>query len=353
MNPNTRLILRAISIATVCAGCLVAALIYVVHAVIRAPHGLATASQNTSASLERSQRSLAPQNGQHYLLFRSTALGDTYGRIALAQLDMPDGPRTMAALRCDRVHFAAGRGVCLTAHRGVVTTYEAVIFDGDFQPQHRLPLKGIPSRVRVSPDGRFAAMTVFVSGHSYAVAGFSTQTSIIDLRTGEVIVADMEKFAVWRDGERFQAIDANFWGVTFARDSHRFYATLGSNGRTYLIEGDLTAREAQVRRADIECPSLSPDNSRLAFKKRVGGLFEPVRWRLSVLDLVTLGEWMLAETRSVDDQVEWLDDQHVLYALPDRTSGTPTMNTWVVGADGGGEPRQLIVHAYSPVVVGR
>ena len=38
--------------------------------------------------------------------------------------------------------------------------------------------------------------------------------------------------------------DFNFWGVTFARDGNRFYATLGTGGKTYLVEGDVAARQA-------------------------------------------------------------------------------------------------------------
>ena len=40
------------------------------------------------------------------------------------------------------------------------------------------PLAGIPSRTRVSPDGVFVASTAFVTGHSYAGGGFSTETRI-------------------------------------------------------------------------------------------------------------------------------------------------------------------------------
>ena len=196
-----------------------------------------------------------------------------------------------------------------------------------------------------------AAVTVFVSGHSYAATGFSTHTSILDLQTGTFIAPDLEKFTIWRDGERFQAIDFNVWGVTFGRDHHRFYATLGSKGHTYLIEGDALTQTAWVRRSDIECPALSPDDTRIAFKKRNGSTWGPVTWRLAVLDLATEQEWLLAETRSVDDQAEWLDDTTVLYTLPDRTARSAAMHTWAVPADGGGKPRLLAAHAYSPVVV--
>ncbi len=128
--------------------------------------------------------------------------------------------------------------------------------------------------------------------------------------------------------------------MTFARDSNRFYATLGTAGKTYLIEGDIKARQAHVLHENVECPSLSPDNTRLAFKKAVVRDGQPM-WQISVLDLASLSEKPLAaETRSVDDQVEWLDNDHILYALPDD-SPSPSIgeNTWMLSADGRGQPK--------------
>ena len=88
------------------------------------------------------------------------------------------------------------------------------------------------------------------------------------------------------------------------------------------------------------------ENLRIAFKQKVsgGGLLE-VKWRLSVLDLDTLEDHPLAETRTVDDQAEWLDDGTVLYGL--------ASDTYAVAADGSGAPRLFIPRADSPVVVPR
>lgn len=289
------------------------------------------------------------------VLFRSTALGESYGRISLAHLDAKDAPRYVTPLRCDRVHFAAGQGLCLEAKRGVVTTFRAHLFDEEFRIRRTLPLDGVPSRARLSPDGRRAAMTVFVSGHSYESADFSTRTTVVDAASGEILVADLEAFVVLRDGSPFKSADFNFWGVTFARDSDRFFATLGTGGRFYLIEGDLAARQARVVREGVECPSLSPDNTRVAFKQRVGvgERFGRFAWRLHVLDLATLADTpLLGETRSVDDQVEWLDDRRIVYALPaDVPHATAATNTWVLAADGRGTPRLLLPLAFSPAVV--
>ena len=317
-----------------------------------APASERPASVRTPA-VPRATTSVSPASGRQTgrLVFRSTALGSTYGLLGVVPLAALDGAPTITTLSCDRVHVAVGAGVCLTANRGVFTTYSAVLFDADFRPRHTLRLSGVPSRVRVSPDGRVAAITVFVSGHSYAAATFSTLTTVLELKSGDLLADDLEKFTILRDGRPIREVDFNLWGVTFARDSRRFYATLRTGGKTFLLEGDLPARQARILRENVECPSLSPDNTRLAFKKREGGGLRPVTWRLSVLELRTLEDRPLAETRSVDDQVEWLDDRHVLYSLPETIEATAATDTWVVPADGSGQPRLFMPKAYSPVVV--
>ena len=53
----------------------------------------------------------------------------------------------------------------------------------------------------------------------------------------------------------------------------------------------------------------------------------------------------LAETRSVDDQVEWLDAKTVLYSVPHALTGTPATDTYTVPADGGGKPSVFVCAA--------
>jgi hypothetical protein len=251
------------------------------------------------------------------------------------------------------VYFAAGRGLCLGHNYfgGVTSSYGEYTFGPDFRVDHTFQQNGLPSRARLSPDGHFGSTTVFVAGDSYADGGFSTRTVLVDAASGATL-GDLEQFTILRDGARFQAPDFNFWGITFAKDNNRFYATLGTGGKTYLIEGDLAARQARVLRENVECPSLSPDNKRLAFKKRVGSGTSPT-WQLALLDLATMAETPLsAETHSVDDQVEWLDDGHILYSLPDDgPPATIATNVWVLPVDGSGPPQILLRQAYSPVVV--
>ena len=300
-------------------------------------------------------------------LFRSTVLDRQFGTVGLVPVSDSSGARALTTLKCDRVDFAGGRGLCLTSSgTSIISGAKAVIFDSHLQVERTVQLAGLPSRTRVSPDGRLGAYTVFVNGDTYATMGFSTRTGIINLETGATVL-DLEKLKVSRDGKSFQGVDFNFWGVTFAKDSHHFYATLGTGGQTYLIQGDVSTGQATVLRSGVECPSISPDNTKIAFKKRLPG--SVVTWRISVLDLSTLADHPLAETRSVDDQVGWLNNDTVMYGIPTSASaadsvsaatpGVPAMSTgasiqtdtWTVPADGSGTPKQLLPGTWSAVVV--
>jgi hypothetical protein len=273
-----------------------------------------------------------------YVLYQHVARGPHYAEVAIAPVDRPSARPTFTGLVCERVYAAAGRGICLIPKQEPLgSAVAARLFDADFRPGRSVRLDGIASRARVSPGGRYGAATTFVSGHSYRDAGFSTSSTLIDLRDGKAL-ADLEQFAVTRDGRPFEAIDFNFWGVTFAADDRRFYATLQTAGDLYLIEGDAEARTARVVAEDVECPSLSPDGRRVAFKQRDGG-----RWRLHVLHLGDERRTPLAETRSIDDQVEWLDDGRILYGHQGHV--------WVVQSDGRGRPRIYLRDALSPAVV--
>ncbi len=287
------------------------------------------------------------------LLVRHTALDRSYGFLATEYPAGSSMSRHATALQCEAAYFAGGRGVCLSANRRAVTTFTAVLLDGSFQPTARIPLAGSPSRTRVSPDGRYAATTVFQFGHSYGAAKFSTQTRILDAATGAAVIDNLEQLQVSRNGSLLKSSDFNFWGVTFAANSSHFYATLGTGGHTYLVKGDIDNRRATVVRDGIECPSLSPDNTRVAFKKRVAGTGLP-KWRLYVLDLTTLVESPVAETRFIDEQVEWLDDGHILYTQPDPLAKSPAVSdVWVVAADGSGQPSRFLPEASTPVVLRR
>jgi Tol biopolymer transport system component len=188
-----------------------------------------------------------------------------------------------------------------------------------------------------------------VTGHAYDQPGFSTLTTLVDTGTGETLT-DLEQFTIFRDGKSFKEQDFNFWGVTFTQDSKSFYATLASKGKTYLIKGTIAQREAGVLRENVECPSLSPDNKWIVFKKRVDNASG--KWRLCLLNTRTLEDKPLAETRSVDDQPEWLDGERILYSLPESAMvSSARMNVWISNITRSESPAVLITDAYSPAVI--
>ncbi|WP_329332292.1 TolB-like translocation protein [Streptomyces sp. NBC_00663] len=318
--------------------------------------GLATGMVLHAA--DRADRANQPQAGgpavssgkltldrKNLLTFVNAAAGPHRTAVAAVPSADPGAGRTASDLKCARFYAAAGTGVCLQSDTGVLKqSNRALLLDADLRTVRTFPLAGIPSRARVSPSGRFVAWTVFVSGESYASAFFSTRTSILDTRTMKLIPS-LETFSIKLDGKAYNAADINFWGVTFATDDDTFYATLNTANKTYLVRGSLSGQSVTTLVENVECPSLSPDGSRVAFKKRV--LSRTDLWREYVLDLRTLRETPLAERHSVDDQATWLDDDTVAYALP-AEGKVGTTDLWSVPADGKGTPHLLIAGASSP-----
>ncbi|WP_134742384.1 hypothetical protein [Nocardioides sp. 503] len=281
------------------------------------------------------------------ILFRHTGIDESYGRVGAVSLDDPSGPRSFSDVSCDRLDATAEVTACLRTERGVVTTYSLTEYDADWHEQQRVAVPGIPSRTRLSADGTLVATTTFVSGHDYMQAGFSTATEIRDV--GGRGHGDLERFALVMDGERVTPRDRNVWGVTFA-DDDTFYATVGTNGETHLVQGSLSARTLTSVADQVECPSLSPDGTRIAFKQastRDGRTW----WTPAVLDLASGERTVLdAERASVDDQLEWLDDHTLLYGLP-REGETGSTDVWALDTRGSVPPRLLIAQAWSPAVV--
>jgi hypothetical protein len=314
-----------------------------VGTVIRGTQQAKSQRRPTAASAQDQVLQFGTVRSAPHVVFRSTAFGPTYGRLAVVPLDRPDGPRAVGPVSCERVYATRKRGLCLTTSGGVVPTYHAVTLNAALSPLTKVTLSGGPSRARLSPDSNLVAVTVFVAGHSYLQSGFSTLTTVRTALTGRLL-ANLEDFRVIRDGKPYRSVDLNVWGVTFV-DSDRFFATAASRGKTWLVEGSLAARELRTIRENAECPSVSPDGTRIAYKHRIG----LVRWRLHVLDLTSGRDVELAESRSVDDQVEWLDGDRILYGLP--REGTAETDVWVVPADGTGSPAVYIPYAWSPSVV--
>jgi hypothetical protein len=322
---------RGVVFALIVCGAIAAGVAYVAFAALREDSGTSFGSGSVT--------SLAKQPHVVFQNITGQAGDRGYAKVALAPLGEPDARRALTELTCERVYFAAKQGICLVPELGLYRSdYKIVITDADFKTKFELPFAGIPSRARISPDGRYGAATSFLVGHSYAQDSFSTKTIILDMARG-VVLADIEKdFTVTRDGKRVDDRDFNFWGVTFARQPGRFYATLRTGNKTYLIEGDIGTRRARTLHENVECPSISPDGTRLAYKKLVSDA-----WQLQVLELRTMKETPIPGTRGLDDQVEWLDDGRILYGLD--------ADLWVVRSDGSGRPAKFLTRALSPAVV--
>lgn len=284
------------------------------------------------------------------IVFRNTATGEGYGHVASVPIDTPEGPRALLDIACDRVAATSSSVSCLRSDRGITPSYSARLYDTSGAQQLEWSLPGVPSRTRFSPDGSLVATTSFVTGHAYASIGFSTQTEIHQVSDGTSL-GDLEGWRLIIDGEPSAPIDRNYWGVTFIDDA-TFYATAGLTtvGKTYLVKGDIADRTLTSVLDSVECPSLSPDGTRIAFKRVTSGTGPTVHWTPAVFD-VTTGEVTVlkTETRSVDDQIAWLDDDTLMYGLPNDTPGDS--DVWMLKTDGSDAPRMLIRHGWSPTAV--
>ena len=276
------------------------------------------------------------------LYFRNLAKGPDQGKLSAVSVADPGGPRQVEKLRCDRFATARGTSICLRIKPGSLPPYtEMLVLGPDLAVKHKETLPGTPSRARVSPDGKIVNWTLFVSGDSYATSGFSTRSGLYEVETG-VLIKSVEELPVFVDGRRYFASDVNYWGITFDADGSRFYITLGSKGKTHLIKADYRQYRGESIAQNVECPALSPDGKRIAFKqKNPDG-----SWRLAVLELATGQVTHPAESRAIDDQPLWRDDNTLLYALKRGASS----DIWSTPIASTGTPQLLVPDAASPAV---
>lgn len=301
-----------------------------------------------STSPAVAQVDAAALDGEPRIVFRHTGLDSSHGLVAMVPLADPAGARAFTDVACDRVAAWDEGASCLVTERGVVTKHQALQLDAEWQETGRRPLPGVPSRTRVSSLGDLVATTSFVTGHSYMSSGFSTRTDVRSLRGG-ADWGNLEEFSLTIDDRRVDPVDRNVWGVTFI-DAQAFFATVATGGKTWLVKGDLAERTLASITSEAECPAVSPDRSKVAFKVDVEA-GRAVVWQLAVLDLAT-GERTLLKgsPRGVDDQVEWLDDDTVLFGLP-RADEPGVTDVWSLDITTGAEPEVLIPQAWSPTVV--
>lgn len=262
--------------------------------------------------------------------------------------------RVPVALACERLHTAGGLIACLRYNRTLSGASQVDVRDFALALTQESPIQSnaIVSRTRVSADGRFVGTTVFVSGHSYAVAGqFSTMTHVWDTRRRSMALA-LDKVTLTHEGQVVpytSQTQLNYWGLTFdPRDADRFYVTAAIRGRPHLAVGSVARATAQTVRPDVECPSLSPDGLRIAFKKRRA---DGRGWNPAVLDLASGKETVFTSARSLDDQIEWLDNDTLVYEATQTRMGGAKTDLMVRSARDPAAPERLwLEDAASPAV---
>jgi len=149
----------------------------------------ATASKVGSPSGTQAE---ARQEGKLHAVPRLVAINlrdsPDLGKVEFAPLDAVDEQKTPTDLHCERVYFAANKGICLSRQIKMLSAQTvATLVDANFQPITTFRTDGIPTRARISPDGRFAAFTVFVTGHSYTDVQMSTATLLLNIEEGKII----------------------------------------------------------------------------------------------------------------------------------------------------------------------
>lgn len=317
---------------------------YAVHAVRRHQLDLVAAPAVASAHLA------AVLAGPH-IVFRNTLPGAQYGVVAAVPLDDPTGARAFTPIACDRVDVAGAFASCLRTVPGVETTFEADVINlSTWQKTQSWPLPGIPSRTRLSDDGTLAGTTAFVTDDSYATVGFSTRTEIHSTADGSSR-GNLESWHLTVDGQLFTASDRNLWGVTFV-DDDTIYATAASHaaGTTWLMTGSISGQSLTSVADNAECPSVSPDKTKVAYKKVVDTVNGQSVWAVAVRDIASGTETLIPSTKGLDDQVEWLDNATLLYGLP-REGQAGTTDVYSVGITADAQPSVFIPGAWSPSVV--
>jgi hypothetical protein len=278
-----------------------------------------------------------------FLIFRTLAPPDAHGKVALLPLSAAGGERRLTSLSCVRLHYAGGRGLCVVQESVKNNpAYAAYVFDRTLTRGRRIPLAGVPTRVRVAPNGRRGAITTYFEEESPAGERLAIDSIVVDMASGRV-VADLREFRIENDGLPPPTPPFDIGNVAFERDGDRFFAAIATSGERYLAAGSIRERRMTTIRTGIANESLSPDGRRLLVKKQTA----PGFWQLSVIALRDWSERHLQHgERSIDDQVEWLDNEHVIYHDTDD-GGT---SLWMLDVDGVSGPRVFVKDAYSGAV---
>lgn len=275
------------------------------------------------------------------LVFINRVPGDEYGFVGYVNLA---GERFITPLSCDRLDWNRNGGVCLQGG-SIGSPGRGLLLDEFLRPVRRFGI-ATPSRAAISPDGGTVSWTGFVTGHDYLAAGeFATTTQLIDVERelGAELQEDFETYI--SEDETLSSEDQNYWGTTYI-DNQTFYATVGFEGQTNLVFGDVRTGRLDIVHENASCPEVSPNGSTIVAKEQRDQSFQ-----LVAINAATGERRDLNDARSVDDQVEWVDDNTIVYGLPNPDAGTtgqPALDIWVLNVNDGSAPRLLLAFADSP-----
>src|SRR5687767_8044582 len=181
MNPSMSRQGRQKIFAGVVVCCVALAIGYTTWVILRADSGtnqVQAQGQGTPLSSEGPNELQAIQKETHLLFVE---MEESHGdQVKLKGLDPLSPQRLPTPLTCERLYYAAGNGICLmNVSAGLEHQVSVILFGSDFKPRHQFTTEGILSRARVSPDGKYAAFTVFIGSHSYADSDLSTATFLL------------------------------------------------------------------------------------------------------------------------------------------------------------------------------
>ena len=284
-----------------------------------------------------------------YVAFRDMVPGPTYGRLRLHSLE-PGAARLATALSLPPRSFQRQlSGVCLA-----IATSPAGFSATSSTMGMRVTQNDRAARL-AEPHARVAQQR---TRRIHGVCFWRFLSRVGTLHAGSTLDSTFrdddrrpQSFAVTRDGKPFRAVDFNF-GASRSRATRGASTRRSERGAASCRRGELP-RTLRVIAEDIECPSLSPDEKahRVQEAVRIGirRLVEP-----AVVDLATMAVRQLPEPKHIDDQIEWLDDRHILYAVGHSTSAAlRRADVWKLAIDGASPPAMFLADAESPAVVRR
>lgn len=281
--------------------------------------------------------------------------GDDYGRVVVLRAD---GTRELLERRCERLHVAAGVGICVSQQESFgFPTFTSRFLDATdtgLQEVRSYPSPQ-PSRARVSPAGTLVSTTAFVSGSSYADVGSDAETlAVVDEVESSINLRGLVEFEIVSPDEKYEGVVGQYWGVSFV-DEDNFWVTGFFGDGPEVFEGSMSRGVLTPSGLIGSCPSVSPDGSTLVYKQARA---DDEGFDLVAVDLASGDSWQLGETRSVDDQVEWLDDDTILYALHadlseegDASVAQPQFDIWLLDVAPGSEPTLFLPAADSPAAI--